>query len=107
LELNFSYNRSQAHFGVSIHGDIDIIPAGIASEWTLKKQDCALVIQMPQDILREARHGKGSLNQHIRRILLEDNFPRTVMLKVEPSARLNSSAVHQVRFSPFPHHRFS
>jgi len=44
----------QGHFGLSVHGDVDIVPAGIASEWTLKKRDCALVIRLPHELLREA-----------------------------------------------------
>jgi len=42
------------HRGLSVHGDIDIIPPGIASRWTLKKQDTAFVIRISQDLLSDA-----------------------------------------------------
>jgi AraC family transcriptional regulator len=44
----------QAHAGTSVHGDIDIVPAGIESRWILKKHDCALVVRVSQDLLAEA-----------------------------------------------------
>jgi AraC family transcriptional regulator len=44
----------QMHRGLSVHGDVDIIPAGVASRWILKKQDCALVVRVSQDLLTEA-----------------------------------------------------
>jgi AraC family transcriptional regulator len=44
----------QMHRGLHIHGDIDIVPAGVASRWILKKQDCALVVRVPQALLRAA-----------------------------------------------------
>ena len=47
----------QGHFGLSVHGDLDIIPAGVGSRWTLKQQDEALVIRVGQELLREAAAG--------------------------------------------------
>jgi AraC family transcriptional regulator len=49
----------QEYWGLSVHGDIDIVPAGVASRWILKKQDCALVMRVSQDLLREAALGLG------------------------------------------------
>jgi AraC family transcriptional regulator len=49
----------QMHRGLSVHGDVDIIPAGVASRWILKKQDCALVVRVSQDLLTEAAEDLG------------------------------------------------
>jgi AraC family transcriptional regulator len=49
----------RSHRGVSVHGDVDIIPAGMASRWILKKQDCALVVRVSQELLKEAAAGLG------------------------------------------------
>lgn len=49
----------QAHRGLSVHGDVDIIPAGIASRWTLKNQDTAFVIRISQNLLAEAASELG------------------------------------------------
>jgi AraC family transcriptional regulator len=45
------------HRGLSVHGDVDIIPAGVASRWTIKKPDCALIVRVPQELLQEAAAG--------------------------------------------------
>jgi len=42
------------HRGLSIHGDIDILPAGLASQWTLKQKDTAFVMRVPQDLMTRA-----------------------------------------------------
>lgn len=44
----------QMHRGLSLHGDIDIIPPGITSRWILKKQDAAFVIRISQDLVSDA-----------------------------------------------------
>jgi len=44
----------QIHRGLHVHGDIDIVPVGLASRWILKKQDCALVVRVPQELLHAA-----------------------------------------------------
>jgi AraC family transcriptional regulator len=51
--------RGQRHRGLSVHGDVDIIPGGMASRWILKKQDSALVVRVSQDLLTEAAAGLG------------------------------------------------
>lgn len=43
-----------AHRGVAIHGDVDIIPAGVRSQWILGSRDSALVIGVSQELLSEA-----------------------------------------------------
>src|SRR5450631_538820 len=49
----------QRYRGLSIHGDVDIIPAGVASRWSLKKKDSALVVRVSQDLLTEAAADLG------------------------------------------------
>ncbi len=44
----------QAHFGRSIHGDIDIIPADTPSLWELRQQDTALIMRVGQELMRVA-----------------------------------------------------
>lgn len=51
--------NGQLHRGLSVHGDIDIIPAGIASRWTLKKRDTAFVIRISQDLLVDGASDLG------------------------------------------------
>jgi AraC family transcriptional regulator len=50
----------QVHSGLSVHGDIDIVPAGVVSRWILKKQDSALVLRVSQDLLSEAVASLGA-----------------------------------------------
>jgi AraC family transcriptional regulator len=40
--------------GVAIHRDVDIIPAGVRSQWTLGSRDSALVIGVSQGLVRQA-----------------------------------------------------
>ncbi len=40
------------HQGVSVHGDVDIIPAGVSSRWELKEPDTALLVWVPMPLLR-------------------------------------------------------
>jgi AraC family transcriptional regulator len=47
------------HRGISVHGDIDIIPVGVASRWTLKKSDRALLLRIPQDCLNRVAEESG------------------------------------------------
>jgi hypothetical protein len=47
----------QRHSGLSIHGDIDIVPVGVAARWILKKRDCAFVVRLSQDLLTEVAAG--------------------------------------------------
>jgi AraC family transcriptional regulator len=47
------------HCGLSVHGDIDIIPPGTTSRWELKKKDTALVLSVPQSLLSMTAHEYG------------------------------------------------
>jgi AraC family transcriptional regulator len=49
----------RSHIGLSVHGDVDIIPAGVESRWNLKKQDCALVVRISQGLLTEVAMDLG------------------------------------------------
>src|SRR5262249_7298949 len=40
------------HRGLSVHGDVDIVPAGMPSRWEVKDQDTALIIGVPGSLLR-------------------------------------------------------
>jgi AraC family transcriptional regulator len=42
------------HRGRSVHGDIDIVPAGFDSRWEVKDEDTALIIGVPAPLLRAA-----------------------------------------------------
>ena len=44
----------QMHCGLSVHGDVDVIPPDTASRWILKKEDCGLIVRIPQDLLADA-----------------------------------------------------
>jgi|KBSMisStaDraftv2_1062788.scaffolds.fasta_scaffold00926_11 AraC family transcriptional regulator len=41
----------EKHRGTRIHGDLDIVPAGVTSRWVLEKEDRALVVSISQDLL--------------------------------------------------------
>src|SRR5262245_24678255 len=41
-----------SHRGTAIHGDIDIIPAGIPSVWELKDGDTALILSVAAELLK-------------------------------------------------------
>jgi AraC family transcriptional regulator len=42
----------QSHSGTTVHGDIDIIPAGTASTWVLGARDTALALRLPSPLMR-------------------------------------------------------
>ena len=42
----------RSHRGLSVHGDVDIIPAGMPSRWNLKGKDTALILSLPTTVLR-------------------------------------------------------
>jgi AraC family transcriptional regulator len=42
------------HSGLSTHGDVDIIPAGVPSRWEVKEKDTALILGIPSHLLRAA-----------------------------------------------------
>jgi AraC family transcriptional regulator len=51
------------HSGVSVHGDVDIVPVGLAARWELKDTDTALIVGVPvtllQTIAEESRCDPG------------------------------------------------
>lgn len=42
----------QRHHGLSVHGDVDIIPAGTPSRWEIRERDTALILGLPPALLR-------------------------------------------------------
>ena len=47
------------HQGVSVHGDVDIVPAGVPSRWEIKEADTALLIGVPTPLLRTVAAQSG------------------------------------------------
>jgi AraC family transcriptional regulator len=45
--------------GLAVHGDIDIIPRGVPSRWTVKEVDTALIVRISQSLLDEAAKESG------------------------------------------------
>src|ERR1700677_3001139 len=40
------------HQGLSVHGDVDVVPGGIASRWETKSDDTSLILGVSVDLLR-------------------------------------------------------
>jgi AraC family transcriptional regulator len=47
------------HRGTSVHGDVDIIPAGTPSRWELKEKDTALIVSISSDLLGRVAEESG------------------------------------------------
>ena len=47
------------HQGITVHGDVDIIPAGVPSRWELKEKDTALLFSVPTSLLRDVATQSG------------------------------------------------
>ena len=47
------------HQGLSVHGDIDIVPSGIASRWEARTDDTALILGVSADLLRSIAAESG------------------------------------------------
>jgi AraC family transcriptional regulator len=58
VRMNCSHG-TQSHYGLAIHGDIDIIPDGTASRWEMKEADTALVVKISRSLLREVAAESG------------------------------------------------
>ncbi len=43
----------QSHEGLAVHGDIDIVPAGITARWEMKSRDTALLLNLSPALLRQ------------------------------------------------------
>ncbi len=53
-------NRAgKCHRGLSVHGDVDILPAGVPSRWELKEKDTALILSIPAALLRSVAEQSG------------------------------------------------
>ncbi len=49
----------QTHRGRAVHGDVDIIPAGMPSRWEVKQKDTALLIAVHTCLLRRVAGERG------------------------------------------------
>jgi AraC family transcriptional regulator len=49
------------HQGLSIHGDIDIVPGGVPSRWEIRESDTALILGVSSGLLRQLA-GESGLN---------------------------------------------
>jgi len=49
----------QYHCGLSVHGDIDIIPPETPSRWELREKDTSFIIRVPTSLLRMAAQESG------------------------------------------------
>ncbi|MGA2591829.1 MAG: helix-turn-helix domain-containing protein [Bryobacteraceae bacterium] len=47
------------HCGLSVHGDIDIIPPNTPSRWELKEKDTSFIIRVPTSLLSEVADESG------------------------------------------------
>jgi AraC family transcriptional regulator len=47
------------HCGLSVHGDIDIIPAGTPSRWELREKDTSFIISLPMSLLNRVAEESG------------------------------------------------
>lgn len=45
--------------GRSVHGDVDLIPAGASSRWEMKEQDSALILSLSRELLRSVAEESG------------------------------------------------
>jgi AraC family transcriptional regulator len=53
------WHGDESHRGTAIHGDIDIIPAGMPSRWELQEKDAALVLSLAPELLHAAAEERG------------------------------------------------
>jgi AraC family transcriptional regulator len=59
------------HSGLTVHGDVDIIPAGTPSRWELRQKDTALIVGVPHGLLRATAE---SLDRDPARIEMLNRF---------------------------------
>ncbi len=52
----------KSHSGLAFHGDIDIIPDGVASHWEMREVDTALVLLVGRHLLRQVAEESGFTN---------------------------------------------
>jgi AraC family transcriptional regulator len=48
-----------SHRGLSVHGNVDIVPAGVPSRWEMKETDTALILGVSQHFLRTVAEESG------------------------------------------------
>lgn len=48
-----------SHVGLAIHGDIEILPAGMPASWELQETDTALLLIVPPNLLRQVAEESG------------------------------------------------
>src|SRR4051812_35330629 len=61
--VHISCNRGgRTHRGLSVHGDIDLVPAGVPSRWEMKETDTALILVLAQDFLRAVADQSSTIN---------------------------------------------
>src|SRR5260370_6473773 len=47
------------HRGITVHGDVDIIPAGVPSRWEIREKDTALLLGVPTSLLSAVAEQSG------------------------------------------------
>lgn len=58
--VHIACNRGgRCHQGLSVHGDVDIVPAGVPSRWEIKEADTALLVWVPTPLLRTVAEESG------------------------------------------------
>jgi AraC family transcriptional regulator len=58
--VRISCNRGgKSHHGLSVHGDVDIIPPDVASRWELEERDTALILGIPRKLLTRVAEELG------------------------------------------------
>jgi AraC family transcriptional regulator len=50
---------AQSHAGVAIHGDIDIVPAGVPARWEMNETDTALVLALAPALINRIAEASG------------------------------------------------
>ena len=54
-----------SHSGLTVHGDVDIVPAGLPCRWELREKDTALLVDVHRDLLRTVAEQSGIDPAHI------------------------------------------
>jgi AraC family transcriptional regulator len=54
------HREGRYHRGLSVHGDIDVIPPGVPSRWEIKEKDTALILAVPHRLLSLAAEASGA-----------------------------------------------
>lgn len=59
------------HRGTAVHGDVDIVPPGVASRWELKQRDMALIVGVGNSLIERAAEERGL---DARRVEIRNRF---------------------------------